>query len=135
MKTRLDFFGNGAQFHHVGMAVRSIEEAVPGLARMTDPIQKVSIGFVEFSGLTVELIEPASDNSPIDQSLEKGNKILHVCIEVPSIENALDKCRQHGFRKISEAVPATVFENRKIIWVFSPIFGLVELLEVEKEPG
>ncbi|SVE44659.1 uncharacterized protein METZ01_LOCUS497513, partial [marine metagenome] len=55
--------------------------------------------------------------------------------EVPSIANALDECKQHGFRKISEAVPATVFENRKIVWVFSPIFGLVELLETKEATG
>ena len=132
MNADLDFFGPHACFHHIGMAVRSIEEAVPGLTVVTDPVQRVSIGFVEFSGLTVELIEPASENSPIDESLEKGNKILHVCIEVPSITNALDECKLHGFRRISEAVPATVFENRKIVWVFSPIFGLVELLEAKE---
>ena len=135
MNTSLDFFGPRACFHHIGMAVRSIGEAVPGLTVVTDPIQRVSIGFVEFSGLTVELIEPAGENSPIDGSLKKGNKILHVCIEVPSIANALDECKQHGFRKISEAVPATVFENRKIVWVFSSIFGLVELLEAKEATG
>ena len=135
MNANLDCFGPRACFHHVGMAVRSIDEAVPGLTIVTDPIQRVSIGFVEFSGLTVELIEPASENSPIDESLQKGNKILHICIEVPSIANALDECKQHGFRKISEPVPATVFENRKIAWVFSPIFGLVELLEAKETTG
>ena len=129
MTPKLDFFGPKARFHHVGMAVHSIEEAVAGLETVEDPIQRVKIGFVEFSGLTVELIEPASGKSPIDASLKKGTKLLHVCIEVPSLENALEHCKKHGFRRISKEVPAIVFEKRKIVWVFSSIFGLVELLE------
>ena len=129
MTSKLDFFGPKARFHHVGMGVHSIEEAVAGLETMEDPIQRVTIGFVDLSGLTVELIEPNSEESPIDASLKKGTKLLHVCIEVPSIEDALEHCKKHGFRRISEEAPANAFEGRRIVWVFSTKFGLVELLE------
>jgi methylmalonyl-CoA/ethylmalonyl-CoA epimerase len=130
MLTQLEFFGPSARLHHVGIAVRSIDEAIAGLQSIEDPIQGVRVAFADLAGLTIELIEPASEKSPIDQSLKKGIKLLHLCIAVPSLEVALDHCRKHGFRKISSAQPAVAFDMREIVWVFSTVFGLVELVEV-----
>ena len=129
MTVDLDFFGPDAKLHHVGIAVRSIKEAVSGLEMIEDKIQGVTVGFVRLSGLTLELIEPASEKSPIDASLAKGTKLLHICIEVPSLKIALEHCTKHGFRKISKEEPAAAFNMRKIVYVFSTIFGLVELVE------
>ena len=131
MTVRLDFFGPNARLHHVGMAVHSIEDAVPGLDSTEDPEQRVRVAFAELSGLPIELIEPAAENSPIDASLQKGNRLLHICLEVPSLPDALNHCSNHGFRKISREVSAVAFDMRRIVWVFSNVFGLVELLESE----
>ena len=131
MTVNLDFFGPDSRLHHIGLAVRSIEEAVPGVAAVEDPIQRVSVGFVRFSGLPIELIEPAGDRSPIEESLKKGTRLVHICLEVPSLEVALEHCARHGFRKISTAAPAVAFDMRRIVWVFSGIFGLVELVEMQ----
>lgn len=133
MLKQLQYFGPSARLHHVGMAVRSIEDAVPGLEPVEDPIQRVRVAFVDLAGLTIELIEPASDKSPIDQSLRKGIRLLHLCIEVPSLDVALKLCTAHGFRKISSEQPAVAFNMRKIVWVFNTVFGLVELVEANIE--
>jgi methylmalonyl-CoA/ethylmalonyl-CoA epimerase len=129
--TKLEFFGPSARLHHVGIAVHSIESAVPGLQTIEDPIQNVRVAFADMAGLTVELIEPAGEHSPIDQSLKKGIKLLHLCIEVPSLEGALECCRKHGFRRISVPKPAVAFDMRKIVWVLNNTFGLVELVEAK----
>jgi catechol 2,3-dioxygenase-like lactoylglutathione lyase family enzyme len=131
MPVKLEFFGPSARLHHVGMAVRSIEDAVPGLQSIEDPIQSVHVAFADIAGLTIELIEPAGEHSPIDQSLKKGIKLLHLCIEVPSLELALEHCRKHGFRRISVPQPAVAFDMQRIVWVFNTTFGLVELLEAK----
>ena len=89
------------------------------------------VAFAELSGLPIELIEPVAENSPIDASLQKGNRLLHICLEVPSLQDALNHCSNHGFRKISREVSAVAFDMRRIVWVFSNVFGLVELLESE----
>src|SRR5262249_10952079 len=133
MLKQLQFFGPSAKLHHVGIAVRSIEDAVPGLQQVEDPIQKVRVAFADFAGLTIELIEPASEKSPVDQSLKNGVKLLHICIEVPSLDGALKICAQNGFRKISPVQPATAFDMRKIVWVFNTVFGLVELVEAKAD--
>jgi methylmalonyl-CoA/ethylmalonyl-CoA epimerase len=128
---QLQFFGPSAKLHHVGIAVHSIETAIPGLESVEDPKQQVRVAFADLAGLTIELIEPASENSPIDQSLKKGIKLLHICIEVPSLDAALKICAKNGFRKISSVQPAVAFDMRKIVWVFNTVFGLVELLEAD----
>ena len=133
MLKQLQFFGPSARLHHVGVAVRSIEHAIPGLQSVEDPIQQVRVAFADLAGLTIELIEPASEKSPIDQSLKKGIKLLHICIEVPSLDAALKICAENGFRKISSMQPAVAFDMRKIVWVFSAIFGLVELVEAQTD--
>ena len=132
MLSQLQFFGPNAKLHHVGLAVHSIEDAVPGLEATEDRIQGVRVAFADLAGLTIELIEPASEKSPIDLSLKKGIKLLHLCIEVPSLEDALEVCRRHGFRRISMPQPAAAFEMRRIVWVFNNAFGLFELVETKK---
>jgi methylmalonyl-CoA/ethylmalonyl-CoA epimerase len=133
MLRQLQFFGPTARLHHVGMAVRSIEDAIPGLLSVEDPIQGVRVAFADLAGLTIELIEPASEKSPIDQSLKKGIRLLHLCVEVASLEDALEYCRKHGFRKISMPQPAVAFDMRRIVWVFNTAFGLVELVEAKAD--
>jgi methylmalonyl-CoA/ethylmalonyl-CoA epimerase len=132
---QLQFFGPSAKLHHIGIAVHSIENAIPGLESVEDPVQQVRVAFADLAGLTIELIEPASENSPIDQSLKKGIKLLHICIEVPSLDAALKVCAKNGFRKISSVQPAVAFDMRQIVWVFNPEFGLVELLEADLVDG
>lgn len=126
----LNFFGANARFHHIGMAVHDIHELNQELETWLDPIQKVKVGFVNFNGLPVEFVSPINCGaSPIDQSLKKGNKLIHICFEVPDLHSALEACRAHGFRQVALAVPAVAFNNRKISWVFSNSYGLFELLE------
>lgn len=132
MVRQLQFFGPSARLHHIGIAVRSIEDALPGLQLVEDPIQRVRVAFADLAGgLTIELVEPASDKSPINQSLKKGTKLLHICIEVPSIDVALKFGTENGFRRISSVQPAVAFDMRNIVWVFNNVFGLVELVEAK----
>jgi len=122
----LDCFGDDAEFHHVGIAVRSIEETY---RKVEDPIQKVRVAFLELNGLTVELVEPLEDRSPVSEILQKGQSIYHVCFQVPNIQRAIDQARGCGFHCIRQPAPAAAFEERKIAWLFSNVYGLVEVLE------
>lgn len=128
----LNFFGEHAKFHHIGLAVKSIKEVSPSSEIVTDPRQDVSVAFVVVNGVEIELIEPCSDNSPITESLNKGIKFLHICYTVSDVEMAIKECREHGFHCITRPVPAVAFDNRRIAWVYSIKYGLVELLEDPK---
>ena len=124
-----DYFGAGARFHHVGIAVRSIEAVNLALEIHADPIQGVRVAFFETGGMTLELVEPGSGRSPVSESLEKGVKLLHLCFEVDDLSESLAHCKERGFTKISSPAPAVAFGGRRIVWVYSPVLGLVELLE------
>ena len=123
------FFGEHARFHHIGLAVRSIEQANPSGEPVIDPMQKVSVSFARVHGVPFELIEPNGKDSPVARSIENGQRLVHVCYEVPDLPTVLKTCRQHGFHCISTPVPAAAFDNRRIAWVYSSLYGLFELLE------
>ncbi len=132
MTTPLNFFGPGARAHHVGLAVQSIAALVPDAAITHDETQQVKVAFVDIAGQCIELIEPASDTSPVTDSLAKGQKLVHVAIEVPQIEVAITAARAHGFHRLARPVPATAFDERPIAWLFSRQYGLFELIEAAK---
>ena len=49
------FLGERARLRHVGLVVRSIEEAEPGTLGVADPIQGVRVAFVAVNGVQIEL--------------------------------------------------------------------------------
>lgn len=129
------FFGKQARFHHVGLAVKSIREASPASTVTVENTQKVSFAFIRLYGVTLELLEPFGEDSPIAGSLRRGTKLLHLCYEVPNLEEALTLARLAGFHQISRPLPAPAFENRRIVWVYSGQYGLFELLEWSSSPA
>lgn len=129
----LDFFGEGAEFHHIGIAVKSIRDLKEVGEITNDPIQKVSVAFVTLNGVPIEIIEPSDDDSPVLNSLKKGIKILHLCYSVPDIQLAISESRKHGFHCLHQPVPAAAFDNSNIAWIYSNEYGLIELLEKHLE--
>ncbi len=123
------FFGEGARFHHVGLAVRSIQTVCPACEVIVEETQRVSLAFIQVHGITIELLEPLGENSPIARSLASGVKLLHLCYEVPDLEAALELSRPAGFYRIGRPAAAPVFNNGRVVWVFSKELGLFELVE------
>ncbi len=126
------FFGDVARFHHVGLAVQSIREASPDSEVVVNRTEGVSMSFLSVHGLRIELLEPLGDSSPIARSIRAGTKLLHLCYEVPQLEQALERCRPEGFHVIGKPRSVPEFGNRRIAWVFHNRFGLFELLEEER---
>lgn len=125
----IDCFGNGARFHHIGVAVYAIQDVCPKCHPIYDPLQSVNVAFISLNGCNLELIESTGEDSPVAAGMKRGIKLLHVCYEVDDIEDALRKCRSHGFHVIRQPTPATAFDQRRIAFVSSRTFGVVELLE------
>lgn len=129
-----EFFGDGARFHHIGLTVRCIAELHPELESWFDPIQKVRVAFLTVHGAPIELVEPVGPDSPVSRSLQGGQRLLHLCFQVAALHEAESAARAHGFRALGPPDPAVAFGGRRIVWIFSPHYGLVELLESEREP-
>ena len=125
----VNLFGAGTRFHHVGLAVASIDDAAPGLPKTHDPTQRVSVAFQDVHGAVIELIEPAGERSPIAASLKKGTKLVHLCYEVPDIHAAISVAEGGGMHVVAAPTPAVAFDGRRIAWVYHEVYGLIELLE------
>lgn len=125
---------------HVAIAVPSIATALPVfelLAGATGspiehvPDQGVNVAFVGTAGCRLELIEPASDDSPINRFLERrGAGLHHVAYRVPDLETALDSLARHGFELIDRR-PRTGAHGRRIAFIHprSSQGVLTELIE------
>jgi methylmalonyl-CoA/ethylmalonyl-CoA epimerase len=100
----------GARIAHIGIAVRSIAEALPfytailGLPEVdladTDGAR---ISGVDAAGTLVELLEAHDEESPIGKFIaRRGPGIHHICFAVDNLEAALDRCRAAGVKLIDE---------------------------------
>ena len=104
--------GEAVRLDHIGIAVRRIEEAKGFFSSMLDvpisdtealPSRGVSVAFLDFEGLRIELIEPLGSDSPIAGFLEKrGQGMHHLCFLVPELGSFLEKLKAQGCRLIDE---------------------------------
>jgi methylmalonyl-CoA/ethylmalonyl-CoA epimerase len=128
--------------HHLGFVVKSISTVADEFAAsmsahwdgeiIHDPIQRVRVAFfspVDSANPVYELVEPASEDSPVADFLKKRVGLHHVCYEVNDLDAALEAARSTGWAIASSPAPAVAFEGRRIAWIFSKTRLLMELLE------
>jgi len=136
-----------SRLHHVGFVFRSIEGEIEGFAKSIfaswdkrifhDPLQKVRVTFLQTLNKTdamIELVEPAAEDSPVQQFLKKGGGLHHLCYEVADLESYIRKMQGAGAILMKAPLPAVAFGNRRIAWVLTRQGLLVELLESSKTP-
>ena len=104
---------NISHIEHLGIAVKSIEEALPyyekvlGLAcynieEVAD--QKVRTAFLKVGDTKIELLEPTGPESTIAKFIEnRGEGIHHIAFAVEGIEGALAEVEAAGVRLIDKA--------------------------------
>jgi methylmalonyl-CoA/ethylmalonyl-CoA epimerase len=114
----------GATVAHVGVAVRSIADALGfyrdvlgGAASPPEQSDGATIVSVAYGATQVELLEPAGPDGPIARFLaRRGPGIHHVCLRVPDLEGALARCRAAGCRLIDE-VPRPGAHGRRVAFL------------------
>jgi methylmalonyl-CoA/ethylmalonyl-CoA epimerase len=129
-------------YHHVGIAVRDLESAIPAYERLfgyklisgpfSDPIQNVSVCFMSRGNgdPVIELVAPLGPNSPIDRILKKGGGAYHLCYQVKDLRKAIDELKTQGSFLLGEPVPGVAFEMREIAWLMTDEASLlVELVQ------
>ncbi|MCH7814879.1 MAG: methylmalonyl-CoA epimerase [Planctomycetes bacterium] len=102
-----------SQIDHIGIAVRSIEQAVglyrdvlslpfEGLEEVED--QKVKVAFFTVGQVRVELLEPTDADSPIAEFLDqRGPGLHHVAYRVDDLAATLAALKAAGIRLIDES--------------------------------
>ena len=100
------------RIHHIGIAVRSIREALKvfrdGLhlaVEHTETVddQGVRVAFLPVGDTRLELLEPTSEEGPVASFLRRrGEGIHHVCLEVKDIEAVLEELKKAGIRLVDD---------------------------------
>ena len=131
------------RLHHIGFVVPSLDAGHALFAALgfdasspsfTDPIQRVTVQFIQ-SGrdVSIELITPAADDSPVSRFLaQRGMGLHHLCYEVPDIDVACEYLRNQRSMMTCAPVPAVAFGGRRISFHYWHK-QIVELLEAEKQ--
>ncbi len=128
--------------HHVGIAVRRIEEALPrfqalGLEPGTPepvPAAGARVCFLGTGSPWVELVEPLGADSTIARFLDKrGEGLHHLAFPTPDIVAELADLRARGFELV-DPVPRPGARGRTVAFVH-PRSAHGVLVELVQEPG
>jgi methylmalonyl-CoA epimerase len=125
---------------HVGIAVHSLDDALPALAPLVGAegtgrerveSQGVEVVFVGSGVGRLELLAPTRPDSPVARFLERrGPGMHHLCYRVPDLVAALARYREAGYELIDEA-PRTGAHQHRVAFLHprSTAGVLIELVE------
>lgn len=125
-------------FHHVGVACRSIETeekiyAGLGFVRegdiFEDPIQRIRGLFLTKGEYRLELLEPLDEESPVQGFIGKGISLYHQAFMVSDLAVASEFLRSLGAFKISGPSPAIAFDMRPVSFFMMKNRQLIELIQ------
>lgn len=105
---------NAATIDHIGIAVRSLEEAlgfyrdVLGLESKTLVAvsqEKVRVAMLPVGESRIELLEATSDDSTIARFLERrGEGLHHIAMKVPNLDAAVARLKASGSRLVTDQI-------------------------------
>jgi LAO/AO transport system kinase len=129
----------GASIDHLGIAVRSLDQALKfyetqlGLRvsmRETVVQEKVNVVMLPLGGSRIELLEPTEPDSIIAKFIEKrGEGLHHVALKVPDLLSAVERLRAAGARILND--PRTGAGGHLYVFVHPASTGgvLLELIQ------
>lgn len=111
---------------HIGIAVKDLKTAKDIYRKLlnsepseeeTVESQKVKVAKFKVGGLTIELLEPTSPDSPIAKFIEKrGEGIHHIAYESDDIKKDLGSLNENGFELINKE-PVTGSDNMQVAFI------------------
>lgn len=126
------------KIHHIGYLVKKIERAKESFTSLgylierdivRDDIRKVDICFLTKDGYRVELVSPFSEDSVVAGLIKKyKNAPYHICYEADNPQAAYLELTNNGFTAIDTPTPAPALGGCSVVFLTSPIIGMVELI-------
>ncbi len=125
-------------FHHTGLLVDNLEEAIGHYTLVFGPknisaifdisSQKVRVCFVNVTpGVYLELVEPGPD-APMASLLRRKAGYYHVAYKVNNIHQTVEELEKINYKTL-QYFNSEAFNGRLCIFLFTPEGHLVELIE------
>lgn len=125
---------------HIGYAVKRIDRAITAFLKLgfefepviDDTDRNVKLAFGNKDGYRIELVAPLDkkQESPVDQYLSNAvGTPYHICYESENLDAEIDELVKQGFKVVIEPRPAVAFGGRRVVFMMSIGFGLMEIVE------
>ncbi len=108
------------RMHHVGIAVKSLEEAVAryrGLFGAGEPVwheskeRSIKAAVLNVGGTNIELLQPTGPQSPFTKFIaDHGEGLHHICFAVQDVKKARDYMQKQG-AKLTNTEPVAGFNG------------------------
>ncbi len=129
---------------HIGIVVKNLEAGVSQWEKcfgykqktkeVTNSKQKVSVVFMEKkNSLTIKLIAPSNESSPIFKFAQRGGGLHHLCFKVEDMKMEIDLFKENGLLLISPPTPGEAFDNEKIAFLLAQNNLNIELIDTDKK--
>ena len=126
-------------FHHTGCLVKDIDEAIESYrgifgheqigSKIFIASQQVYVCFVAMGeNVFIELVQPASDKSVVNNLMKKGMNFYHQGFLSDDIEKDAAMLEEKNF-KLLQWFRSEAFDNRRCVFYMSPVMHLIELIE------
>jgi len=129
---------------HLGIVVKSIEEGIKYWEKVfeyrqlteivTNSKQKVKVVFLsKDQSLTIKLVEPVDNSSPVYNLAQKGGGLHHICFRCEDMNLELEHLSEMGLRVLAGLQPGEAFENENIAFVYARHGLNIELIDTTKK--
>jgi methylmalonyl-CoA/ethylmalonyl-CoA epimerase len=125
--------------HHIGKIVKDVESSLREHSKLgfeaegkifIDKEQKVKVGKLRIAGkLVIELLEPLDETSPIWRAYHENKGLHHICIEVDSITNFINKLKENSLGFKLTDITVSIFDDRKVCFISTNNRDIIELIE------
>ena len=132
-------------FDHIGIAVRSIDEALPFYINVLNGVVEdrytseatgveVHVAVIRTDEKVIELLEPTNKNSPIARFIrQRGKGVHHIAYRVEDLDAAIANAREKGIRFLEDTL-RTNARGRRLIYI-NPISTDGTLVELCSYPA
>ncbi|MDQ1355361.1 MAG: methylmalonyl-CoA/ethylmalonyl-CoA epimerase [Acidobacteriota bacterium] len=131
------------KLYHIGKVVKDLEEAKkyyketfgfePIGEMVEDNIQKVwvlKMGVGRGEDVTLELLQPMGEHSPVYKFLQKtGGGLHHLSYLVDDIRKAIEDFKEKGALILGDVAPSIAFGSQPSVWLYTGSKELIELIE------
>lgn len=117
------------KFHHAGIVVKDLAKYVKKNNIILDENNGVKIAFIKMGDFKIELVEALENNPHLSKYLKGNKKIYHLAFVSNDLEIAVKEAKKNNFIQINPEKPAKAFNDRKIVWLYHDLYGLIEIIQ------